>query len=31
MIDKKIFISCPVTAVAVPTGFRAPPGTDITG
>jgi predicted RNA-binding Zn-ribbon protein involved in translation (DUF1610 family) len=30
MIDKKIFISCPVTAVPVSTGFRAPLGTNIT-
>jgi hypothetical protein len=30
MIDKKIFITCPTTGVPVSTGFRAPPGTDIT-
>jgi len=30
MIDKKIFITRPVTAVPVSTGFRAPSGTNIT-
>jgi hypothetical protein len=29
MIDEKIFITCPVTAAPVPTGFRAPQGTDL--
>jgi hypothetical protein len=31
MIDKKIFIVCPATGAPVPTGFRAPAGTDLTG
>jgi hypothetical protein len=30
VIDKKIFITCPVAGVPVSTGFRAPAGTDIT-
>lgn len=31
MIDEDIFITCPVTAVPVSTGFRAPRGTNIRG
>lgn len=30
MIDKRIFITCPVAGVPIATGFRAPAGTDIT-
>jgi hypothetical protein len=30
VIDRKIFITCPVAEVSVSTGFRAPAGTDIT-
>jgi hypothetical protein len=31
VIDKKIFITCPVAGVPVKTGLRTPTGTDLTG